>query len=283
MRRSNGAAAMRVGGVLPVLLLLIGFAVPRAEGRCVAARVAPRLRAAAGAGLPEGRRSTAPVDVRGPNVVATPKAAVEATKYLVVFVDGRLLTVSGTRVLDQRRIRLELSDGGAVIVPLDRVDRVIEADIDPEPKPIPPPVCSPEYASQPLPQGLPYAKEIRAASRRNDLHPWLVAAVIDAESRFDRWAVSRVGARGLMQLMPAVWEEEGVLDPHDPRANIEAGCRHLRALLNRFGSLKLALAAYNAGAGAVDAYDGVPPYRETRGFLRRVLAHFCPPNRLGAR
>ena len=197
--------------------------------------------------------------------------------------DGRLLTVAGARVLDQRTIRLELPGGGAVEVPLDRVDRIVETEPDPAPEPIEKPACSPAFASQPLPHGLPYAKEIMAAARRNDLHPWLVASVIDAESRFDRWAVSRVGARGLMQLMPAVWTEEGISDPHDPRANIEAGCRHLRALLDRFGSVDLALAAYNAGAGAVEANGGIPPYRETRGFVRRVLAHFCPAGRLGER
>ncbi len=223
------------------------------------------------------------VAVAGAAEGAGAKAAARPPGYLVVFVDGRLLSVAGARVLDRRTIRLDLPGGGAVEVPLDRVDRIVETEPDPEPEPIEEPACSPAFADQPLPRGLPYAAEIVAAARRTNLHPWLVAAVIDAESRFDRWAVSRVGARGLMQLMPAVWIQEGISDPHDPRANIEAGCRHLRALLDRFGSLDLALAAYNAGAGAVEAAGGIPPYRETRGYVRRVLAHFCPQGRLGAR
>jgi soluble lytic murein transglycosylase-like protein len=100
----------------------------------------------------------------------------------------------------------------------------------------------------------------------------LVAAVIEAESEFNPRAVSRRGARGLMQLMPKTAKTLGVDDPFDPRANIEAGVKHLRALMDRFdNNLPLVLAAYNAGEVAVIKYRGVPPYRETRAYVKRIL------------
>lgn len=101
----------------------------------------------------------------------------------------------------------------------------------------------------------------------------LVAAVIEAESEFNPRAVSRKGAQGLMQLMPKTAATLGVDDPFDPRENIEAGVKHLRALMDRFGSdnLPLVLAAYNAGEVAVIKHRGVPPYRETRAYVKRIM------------
>lgn len=115
---------------------------------------------------------------------------------------------------------------------------------------------------------------IRAASRRHRVEFALVKAVIKAESAFDIRAVSPAGARGLMQLMPATAALHGVSNIYSPPQNIEGGVRHLRLLLNRYkGNLSLALAAYNAGAEAVQRYNGVPPYRETRQYIRRVLRY----------
>ena len=100
----------------------------------------------------------------------------------------------------------------------------------------------------------------------------LVAAIIETESQFNTRAVSRRGARGLMQLTPATAALLGVDDPFDPRANIHGGVRHLRSLMDRFdNNLTLALAAYNAGERAVLIYGGVPPYRETRQYVSRIL------------
>jgi len=114
-----------------------------------------------------------------------------------------------------------------------------------------------------------YIKEVAA---RYNVPADLVAAVIEAESDNNPRAVSRRGARGLMQLMPKTARTLGVHDPFDPRANIDAGVRHLRALMDRFGNnLPLVLAAYNAGEVAVIKHRGVPPYRETRAYVKRIL------------
>jgi soluble lytic murein transglycosylase-like protein len=113
---------------------------------------------------------------------------------------------------------------------------------------------------------------IKKVAAKYNVSPDLVAAVIEAESEFNPRAVSRRGARGLMQLMPKTAKSLGVDDPFDPRENIEAGVRHLRALMDRFGdNLPLVLAAYNAGEVAVIKHRGVPPYRETRAYVKRIL------------
>lgn len=121
------------------------------------------------------------------------------------------------------------------------------------------------------PRAAPYLAEIAGAAERHGLSPRLLAAVISVESNFDPRAVSAKGARGLMQLLPSTARLLGVADVFDHRQNIEAGARHLRALLDRFaGDPSLALAAYNAGEQAVIAHAGIPPYAETRRYVDRV-------------
>jgi hypothetical protein len=113
---------------------------------------------------------------------------------------------------------------------------------------------------------------IKAAAQRHRLSEELITAVISVESNFDHAAVSRKGARGLMQLMPQTSALIGVRDPHSPDENIDAGASHLRAMLDTFhNDLPLALAAYNAGQAHVVRYKGIPPYPETRRFVARVL------------
>src|SRR4029450_10179715 len=113
---------------------------------------------------------------------------------------------------------------------------------------------------------------IKKVSAKYNVSPDVVAAVIEAESEFNPRAVSRRGARGLMQLMPKTAKTLGLDAPFDPRENIEAGVRHLRALMDRFGdNLPLVLAAYNAGEVAVIKHRGVPPYRETRAYGKRIM------------
>jgi len=119
-----------------------------------------------------------------------------------------------------------------------------------------------------------YNKIITQAAAKFNLDAALIKAVIKAESNFNHKAVSRAGAKGLMQLMPQTASSLNVDDVFHPGNNIEGGARYLRYLLNLYrGNLTLALAAYNAGEGAVAKYNyGVPPYRETQNYVRRVLA-----------
>jgi soluble lytic murein transglycosylase len=114
---------------------------------------------------------------------------------------------------------------------------------------------------------------IRRAADEHGVDPGLVKAVIHAESAFDSDAVSGAGARGLMQLMPRTARALGVDDPFDAWQNIDGGTRHLGYLIERYnGDLQLALAAYNAGGRAVSRFGGIPPYEETRKYVKRVLA-----------
>ncbi|MFM7141316.1 MAG: lytic transglycosylase domain-containing protein [Alphaproteobacteria bacterium] len=123
--------------------------------------------------------------------------------------------------------------------------------------------------------GLPpveVSRLIERAAARHDVEPELVHAVVRAESGYNDQAVSRAGAMGLMQLMPGTADLVGVNDAFEPAQNVEGGTRYLRMMLDRFGNdLSLAIAAYNAGPGAVENYGGVPPYRETRDYLQKVL------------
>lgn len=119
-----------------------------------------------------------------------------------------------------------------------------------------------------------YDGVIRLIAGRQDVSPALIKAVIHTESNFDPWALSPKGAQGLMQLMPATARHLGVEDPFQSYQNVEGGVRYLRQLLERYGDLPRALAAYNAGPEVVDRYGGVPPYRETREYVRRVLAYY---------
>jgi hypothetical protein len=117
---------------------------------------------------------------------------------------------------------------------------------------------------------------IADSSARHGVDPVLIYSIMHRESAFKKMAISYKGARGLMQLMPATAARFGVRNIFDPAQNIEAGTRYMRWLLNRFGGdVGLALAGYNAGEGAVDKYRGVPPYRETQEYVKRISERYA--------
>jgi soluble lytic murein transglycosylase-like protein len=113
------------------------------------------------------------------------------------------------------------------------------------------------------------------AGEKAGVDPRFIHAVINQESQYDPKAVSYVGAQGLMQMMPATAKRFGLKDPFDATANVEAGTKYLKWLLERFdGDVSLALAGYNAGEGAVDKYKGVPPYGETQNYVKKIVANY---------
>jgi hypothetical protein len=130
-------------------------------------------------------------------------------------------------------------------------------------------------AEEPAPKQVDINTHIEEVATQHGVAPKLVAAIVAVESQFNPRAVSRKGAEGLMQLMPATQVYLAVDDPFDPRDNIEGGVRHLKRLMKRFhNDLPLVLAAYNAGEQAVINHRGIPPYRETRQYVVRVLRRY---------
>jgi soluble lytic murein transglycosylase-like protein len=205
-------------------------------------------------------------------LVATASAA--RAERLVLFEDGRTLAVR-TAVRDGDRAWLEMSGGGKLAVPADLVRNWDELakPLPPEPPPAEVPT-PPRHHADALWRSAAgsYADLIADAADRHGLDPALLTAMAQAESAFDPRAVSPKGAGGLLQLMPATAERFGVADVFDAPQNVEGAAKYFRWLLERFeGRTDLALAGYNAGEGTVDRYQGIPPYRETRDYVTRVL------------
>jgi hypothetical protein len=201
--------------------------------------------------------------------------ATAANAEIALMANGAILKIEAYEVQGER-IRLTLPSGGEMTIPLLRVERIVDDEIEPEvPVADPLPTDSIRLAwhhDDPVPE-VPYGAEIHRAAAAAGLNPAIVAALIRAESAYDHRAVSRKGARGLMQLMPATAERFGVgsHELFDPARNLAAGTAYLARLVERYdGALDLVLAGYNAGEGAVARYQGVPPYRETLGYIARI-------------
>lgn len=195
--------------------------------------------------------------------------AVPAQAEIVYLSSGRTLSVKGHRV-DGETIVLTLRNGGEVSCDKTLIEKILPDEVPyPEPEPLQATPGTPREG--PVLDGTPYGELIASMSEAHGVDPMLVRALIQVESGYRPKAKSPKGAMGLMQLMPSTAREYKVRNPYDPKANISAGVKHLKSLIDRWG-VELALAAYNAGEGAVMKFNGVPPYRETRTYVSRILS-----------
>ena len=210
--------------------------------------------------------------------------ALPARAELVILTDGRFLKVAAYEA-GAEQAQLTFETGGRMTLPILRIERVIEDEVVPEPDP---PEVVAEVATPPTPALIPlrfeesqkvpdgpYGQMIYETAKRHSVNPQVVAALIRQESAGNPKARSHKGARGLMQLMPATAQRFGVRKEHlyDPKHNLEAGVRYLSWLLEQFpDDLSKVLAAYNAGENAVLRYGGIPPYRETRNYVRKIYS-----------
>lgn len=200
--------------------------------------------------------------------------ASESSAEIVFLSSGRSISVKSHRVVGNTVV-LTLRAGGEVTCDRSLIDRIVPDEV-PYPEPTPAAEALDQGAKVPdvtaLLQSTPYGEIISALSETHGVDPLLVRALIQVESNYQPRARSRKGALGLMQLMPATARTYKLHNPFDPRANIEAGVKHLKSLIDRLGNVELGLAAYNAGEGAVARFKGVPPYRETRNYVSRILS-----------
>lgn len=197
----------------------------------------------------------------------------EVGAELVLLVGGGFLKVDEYH-REGDTMRLLLPSGGTLSLSVLRIDRIIADEIEQD---------STEdlglvgieigFSTDQGVPATPFGELIFATAERHAINPQLVAAMVRAESAFDPLAVSRKGASGLLQLMPSTAQRFGVAveEIFDPERNLDAGVRYIRWLSERFeGNLPLVLAGYNAGEATVARYQGVPPYAETRNYIRRI-------------
>jgi membrane-bound lytic murein transglycosylase B len=200
--------------------------------------------------------------------------AAPALADIVYLTSGATLSVRSHHE-DGASMVLALRDGGQVTCDKSLIERIAPDEV-PHPDPAP---QAPKPASDQAPpvdaaailQSTPYGDFIAAAAEAHGVDPLLVRALIQVESNYKPRARSSKGAMGLMQLMPETARQYRVRNPFDPKTNIDAGVRQLKTLIDKWGT-ELGLAAYNAGEGVVAKFGGIPPYRETRTYVSRILA-----------
>ena len=209
--------------------------------------------------------------------------AAEARADIVVFKNGRTMSVKSV-ALGEETATMRLRDGGEVSFPASIIARVDPDEVpypeDPAPVAaviaVAAPVITPALVPYEVLAARPYADLISTIAAAHKVDARLVHAVIEQESNYEARARSKKGARGLMQLMPDTARQYGVRNSYDPKANLEAGIRHLKDLMSRL-ELPLALAAYNAGEATIKRYGGLPPYAETQNYVRSILRRVGAP------
>ena len=187
---------------------------------------------------------------------------------LVFFPSGRALSVRAIRSNGDELV-LKLRSGGEIAC-----DRDLIVKVEPDEIEYPEEVLAAAAPVETIivPPAIPerYRELITTTAARHGVDARIVHALIQVESAYHSRAVSPKGARGLMQIMPSTGRQYGALDLFDPKVNLDAGVRHLKSLLTRF-DLPIALAAYNAGEGAVSRFGGIPPFKETQKYVSRIL------------
>ena len=199
--------------------------------------------------------------------------AVPASAEIVHLSSKRTISIQSHRI-EGDSVILTLRGGGEVTCDKSLIEKIVPDEV-----PYLEAKAEPAASQEPAPVAIdsdvfgrtPYGEVITAISEAHGVNPLLVRALIQVESNYRPRARSLRGAMGLMQLMPATAREYKVRNPYDPKTNIAAGVKHLKGLIDRWG-VELALAAYNAGEGAVKKFNGVPPYRETRNYVSKILS-----------
>jgi hypothetical protein len=199
-----------------------------------------------------------------------------ASAEIVIMTSGRTVSVKGHKN-DGTSVILTLRSGGEVTLDATLIEKIVPDEV-PYPEPEPAAALTRETPRLPAPsrgaqlRDSIYDELIAAAAQTHGVDPILVQALIQVESNYQPRAKSHKGAMGLMQLMPATAREYGVRNVYDPKSNIDAGVRKLKSLIDKYRVFDLALAAYNAGEGAVQRFNGIPPYRETQTYVSRILS-----------